>query len=143
MTEQKQTTAERIAEDMGVPLGAAQTIAAEIDALTRERDEAQKGWEHYQARAEIAEGERDRYAKDAALMCAVWNSYRDLLPGVRAELSKARAEVERLQTAAEAFWARDEIDRAPHDTPVRTLYSMRDKANELAARARAAKESQP
>ena len=74
----------------------ANTIAAEIDTLTRERDEAQKGWEHYQARAEIAEGERDRYAKDAALMCAVWNSYRDLLPGVRAELSKARAEVERL-----------------------------------------------
>lgn len=32
----EQTTAQRIAEDMGVPLGAAQTIADEIDGLRAE-----------------------------------------------------------------------------------------------------------
>lgn len=37
-----QTTAERIAEDMGVPLGAAATIAAEIDAKNAEIAELKK-----------------------------------------------------------------------------------------------------
>lgn len=35
MTETQQTTAERIAEDMGVPLGSAQTVAAELDVHHR------------------------------------------------------------------------------------------------------------
>lgn len=101
MTQNTQTTAERIAEmilrsieqsifDFDNAYDAdpiAEKIAAEIDALTRERDEA-------------------------------------------------RAEVERLQTAAEAFWAY-EVFTATY------LREDRDKFAAAAARARAAKESQP
>lgn len=114
-----------------------------IDALTRERDEAQKGWEHYQARAEIAEGERDRYARDAALMCAVWNSYRDLLPGVRAELTEARAEVERLRLPAEAWEAWDALQDAIRSGTANQIGRHEAWYRAAAARARAAKESQP
>lgn len=119
MTEQKQTTAERIAEDMGVPLGAAQTIAAEIDALTRERDEAQRIIGIYNT-------SRDEVI---AQLCEMNDALRD-------ERDEARAEVERLQTAAEAFWAY-EVFTATY------LREDRDKFAAAANRARAAKESQP
>lgn len=48
----EQTTAQRIAEDMGVPLGAAQNIAAEIDGLRAEVERlkpAAEAWETLEA----------------------------------------------------------------------------------------------
>lgn len=48
----EQTTAQRIAEDMGVPLGAAQNIAAEIDGLRAEVERlkpAAEAWDVLQA----------------------------------------------------------------------------------------------
>lgn len=91
MTQNTQTTAERIRdiiEDHIDAIKAAQKIAAEIDALTRERDEA---------RAELLK-EREAYSKRAAEQTVSGASKLMI-----AELAEARAEVERLRPAAEAW----------------------------------------
>ena len=124
---------------------AAEDIAAEIDRLAAERDEAQRliGIYGTSRDAVIAQlgTEIDRLTAERdglkAALAASW-------PNLSAQLSEARAEVERLRPAAEA-WETLEASLyadANADSYAETGY-MRHKAEAAAARARAAKESQP
>lgn len=65
----EQTTAERIAEDMGVPLGAAQNIAAEIDGLRAEiarLKPAAEAWEATEAWRAVGMHIENRRGRDDA-----------------------------------------------------------------------------
>lgn len=116
----EQTTAQRIAEDMGVPLGAAQTIAAEIDTLTRERDEA---------RVDAVQEMIETYKGNAA--------------DHEAKIAALQAEVERLRPAAEAWEAWDALQDAIRSGTANQIGRHEAWYRAAAARARAAKESQP
>jgi len=133
-----QTTSERIEAMLGVHYDwtgrvieagvdtAARKIAAEIDALTRERDEA---------RAELLK-EREAYSKRAAEQTVSGASKLMI-----AELAEARAEVERLRPAAEAWEARQAwYARGLDDENLRRLFVAMTDAD---SRAIAAKEAQP
>ena len=65
----EQTTAQRIAEDMGVPLGAAQNIAAEIDGLRAEverlKPAAEAFWAYEVFTATYLREDRDKFAAAA------------------------------------------------------------------------------
>ena len=141
MTEKRQTTVERIAAIlrqeleraysvdfgylgiMGIPAASVRifyevvpnAIAAEIDALTRERDEA---------RAQVKEADSGIAALNTQLAEA------------RNGIDALKVEVERLRPAAEAFWAY-EVFTATY------LREDRDKFAAAAVRARAAKERKP
>jgi len=105
--------------DIGGMTEAAQKIAAEIDALTRERDEA---------RAELA-------GLDAGMRFQF-----DRAEDYKAQRDEARAEVERLRPAAEAWEAQEAwIECQDHNgSEPHAVYMAMCAA---AARARAAKET--
>lgn len=73
--------------------GASQAIAAEIDALTAERDECARSWAMSQQ--QLAEARATIAANNAK--SEAWEAEAE------AQLAEARAEVERLRPAAEAW----------------------------------------
>ena len=124
---------------------AAEDIAAEIDGLTAERDEAQRliGIYGTSRDAVIAQlgTEIDRLTAERdglkAALAASW-------PNLSAQLSEARAEVERLRPAAEAWEAtKTVIDRLPFAERAGIYASIDSARVSAAARARAAKERKP
>ena len=140
--------------DIGGMTEAAQKIAAEIDALTRERDEARAELagldagmrfqfdraEDYkaqrdEARAELLK-EREAYSKRAAEQTVSGASKLMI-----AELAEARAEVERLRPAAEAWEARYRWGKTIDGTAesVKAQIAMEDAEDQAAA----AKEAKP
>ena len=135
MTENTQTTAQRIQDmlDMnfnfypGPPGVTAKTIAAEIERLTAEVASKQETIDM------LLEDERDAFRHERAQL--------------ETQLAKARAEVERLRLPAEAWEAYRALWAAPFADPdkrdaAETRFQVAIAADS-AARARAAKESQP
>ena len=151
MTQDTQTTGERLLAIIGMNYRiiqhgdtriadhskAAEIIAAEIDALAAERDEA---------RGIIANG-REQRRLDVMTIAA----QADVIDERNTQLAEARAEAERLRPAAEAWEAREGLiatssawrDASPDDE-IRTYQAMQtadEKLAQAAARARAAKET--
>lgn len=124
MTQNTQTTAERIQQEINFYYGYGPTaprlsplserIAAEIDKMRSERDEAQKY--------------RDQYVRECGELTA--------------QLTEARAEVERLRPAAEA-WEAMEAWRNPSGRTVSGVDMAYKAMVAAAARAREAKERKP
>lgn len=119
---------------------AAQTIAAEIDALTAERDAARA--QVIEARAMASERE-DFRLKQIADIRQERDAYREGYNRLTAQLAEARAEVERLRLPAEAWRTLEAYREAERNGTSeeaegarRVHIPIRD-----AARARAAKES--
>jgi uncharacterized coiled-coil DUF342 family protein len=144
----QQTTAERIygiirehldfyagQGEWAAAVEAGETIAAEIDALTRERVEARANAERWHSELEkcqsalrlsLAGTEQHYFASPARI------------DDVRAELAEARAEVERLRPAAEA-WRASEAIVVNYLAGVESAGDRLHDYNVAAARARAAK----
>lgn len=129
----KQTTAERItgiirehlkfyagSGEWAAATEAGEQIAAEIDGLTAERDEAQR-------------------------LIGIYSTSRDAVIAQLGEMNDAlRAEVERLRPAAEAWEAtKTVIDRLPFAERAGIYASIDSARVSAAARARAAKERKP
>lgn len=154
MTQNTQTTLERIAEmilrsieqsifnfDTGYDADPiAKEIAAEIDALTAERDAARA--QVIEARAMASERE-DFRLKQIADIRQERDAYREGYNRLTAQLAEARAEVERLRLPAEAWRTLEAYREAERNGTSeeaegarRVHIPIRD-----AARARAAKES--